>query len=329
MAVAAPEAPVLLVTTKVDVASDAVVKELRGRGTPFVRLNTEDYPYRTGSTIAFNSGSSEPHVKVRNYDGPFRSIWWRRVRSTEVPEDMHPDVHDYCAREAKDFLIGATLLSCSRKMSHPENVWRAEHKLYQLTEAKCCGLAIPDTVVTNVPDDIRDAYRAFSGKMIAKPVRSGYVPVDGDEKVIYTSVVPPGHLEDLADATLSPTIFQRLLPKKADIRVTVVGTQIFSVAIDSQTDPAASIDWRRTQDPDLPHDIINLPRELEGKILRLTKRLGLEFGALDFVLTPQGEFVFLEINPSGQWLWLDDKLDLGISGAIAAWLSTPSESDAL
>ena len=47
----------------------------------------------------------------------------------------------------------------------------------------------------------------------------------------------------------------------------------------------------------------------------------LQYGAIENVLTPDGQFVFLEINPNGQWLWLDDMLSLGITTAIAEWLT--------
>ena len=157
--------------------------------------------------------------------------------------------------------------------------------------------------------------------MIAKPVRSGYVDTGDEQFAVYTSQVLESHLDDLSGAQLSPTIFQPLIPKLVDVRATFVGEELFVAEIESQTDAAAMVDWRRTTNPLLPHRRASLPRAVEQASRRLMKRLGLVFGALDFVRTPDNEWIFLEVNPNGQWLWLDDMLELGITDAVADWLA--------
>ena len=205
-------------------------------------------------------------------------------------------------------------------MSHPASVWRAEFKPFQLCAAAEAGLPIPRTVITNDPGVVRSAFTKF-GQMIAKPVRSGYLTQAGKEFSIFTSQVLAEHLDELEDVRLSPAIYQELVPKLFDVRVTVVGRRLFAAAIDSQSDPEAIIDWRRTGNPKLPHHRIDLPSSLSVALLRLMDDLNLAFGAIDMIQRENGEFVFLEVNPSGQWLWLDDMLQFGISDAVAAWLS--------
>ena len=173
----------------------------------------------------------------------------------------------------------------------------------------------------NVPSSIRDFFRDCDQMMVAKPVRSGFMVQAGVEHAAYTTKIEAQQLDSLDDAANSPTIFQELLRKQYDVRVTVVGRQIFSAAIDSQTDPQAAIDWRRTSNPLLPHKRLELPTSLQAQILRFMDALSLQYGALDFVLTPDNRFIFLEINPNGQWLWLDDMLGLGIAAEIARWLA--------
>ncbi len=121
---------------------------------------------------------------------------------------------------------------------------------------------------------------------------------------------------------MSPAIYQELVPKRFDIRVTIVGKKIFAARIDSQSDPQAAVDWRHTANPQLPHQQVTLPADIEGRLLRLMDRLELNFAAIDLIETPDGEHVFLEVNPNGQWLWLDDMLKLGISQAVADWLGS-------
>lgn len=117
----------------------------------------------------------------------------------------------------------------------------------------------------------------------------------------------------------APVIYQPNVPKLFDVRVTIVGEEIFAAAIDSQVEPTARTDWRQTAH-DLKHERHSLPIEVERGCLRLMRELGLVFGALDFVLTPDGRYVFLEINPNGQWLWIEDKLGFPITRQVAAWL---------
>jgi hypothetical protein len=104
--------------------------------------------------------------------------------------------------------------------------------------------------------------------------------------------------------------------------VTIVGRELFSASIDSQSVPSAIVDWRQSETEDLPHSIHQLPQDIQAKCLAYMDALGLSFGALDLVLTPNNEYVFLEVNSSGQWVWIEDKLNLPISETIADWLWT-------
>lgn len=233
---------------------------------------------------------------------------------------MSPGVHEFCIRESRAALVGTLLAQSTRIMSPPANIWAAEHKIHQLTTAKAAGLDIPATVITNDPDEIRRAFSLFAGNMIIKPVRTGFVDCDGEQRAIYTSRVLESHMSQVESARLSPAIVQPLIDKRCDVRVTAVGTKLFVAEIDSQGDPAAAVDWRRTENPNLPHRRATLPEGVENSIRRLLNNLGLVFGALDLVRTPDDRYVFLEVNPNGQWVWMDDMLDLGISAAVAAWL---------
>lgn len=210
-------------------------------------------------------------------------------------------------------------------MSHPSAIWQAEYKPYQLRVAASLGLTIPRTVVTNDPAAIRSAFQRF-GDLIIKPTRTGHIIKDGAEYAVYTSRLLAEHLADLESARLSPSIYQALIPKKYDIRVTIVGDRCFAAAIDSPSDPAAQVDWRQTENPKLPHYPITLPDALVAMLRQLMQQLGLAFGAIDLVETPEGEYVFLEVNPSGQWLWIDEMLDLGITDAVADWLGREDQS---
>ena len=316
-------AHVLVISTAVDASTDEVATRLARRGVRYTRIDTESYPY--GATLTASVGGPSCAGLNVSWDSDalrdVTSVWYRRVRAPAIPLDMNAGVHDFCGRESRAALLGAILSLPQRVMSPPQNVWVAEHKLRQLSLAQSVGLRVPPTVVTNDASAIRAAFQEFGGQMIAKPVRSGYVDTGDEQFAVYTSQVLESHLDDLSGAQLSPTIFQPLIPKLVDVRATFVGEELFVAEIESQTDAAAMVDWRRTTNPLLPHRRASLPRAVEQASRRLMKRLGLVFGALDFVRTPDNEWIFLEVNPNGQWLWLDDMLELGITDAVADWLA--------
>jgi hypothetical protein len=312
---------VLVVSTLADVATDYVVKRLSHKGVALHRINTEQYPF--SSTLAFQPAAELSatwlNVNCEWLPEP-ASVWYRRLRVPTSPQGMDPGVYDFCLREARAALIGGLMTSVPRWMSHPTMVWQAEHKPFQIAMANRLGLRTPRTIVTNDPERVRDSFREFKS-MVVKPVRSGHLFNEGKEYSIFTSRLLEEHLIEIDRARWSPAIYQELVPKLFDVRVTVVGTRVFAALIDSQSDPAAEIDWRQTNNAQLPHYPAVLPDGLVAKILNLMQALQLSFGAIDLIQTPDGEFVFLEVNPAGQWLWLDDKLELGISDAVADWLT--------
>ena len=317
------DAFVLIVSTIADVATDDVVRQLSARSVPHRRLKTEDFPFSSSIALSYGGGAGAGLAIDGDLLPNPTAIWYRRLRSPAKPPAMEEGVYEFCLRENRATMLGGLLGLHARWMSHPAAVWQSENKPYQLALAQELGLRIPRTVITNDLGAIRSAASNF-GRMVVKPARTGHVVYDGAERAIFTSELLPEHLGDLAGAELSPAIYQELVPKLFDIRVTIVGGRLFAAAIDSQSDPAALVDWRHTNNPSLPHSRKSLPENLQRSLLQLMERLQLTFAAIDLVETPDGEFVFLEVNPNGQWLWLDDMLDLGISRSVAAWLAEPT-----
>jgi len=319
---------VLVISTKLDIATDSVVSVLSNRSVPVTRWNSEDFPFDQFLTTILSSetrelsGVAEPSGRPAVDFDSISRIWYRRIRVPERPETFSPGIYEFCMRESRAALVGTILGLRKRIMSPPANIWAAEHKIFQLATAKSVGLSVPETIVTNKPAAVRDAFARFSGNMISKAVRSGFAETDSGQLAIYTSQVLEEHLAAVEDARWSPAIYQPLISKKSDVRVTVVGERLFAAEIDSQSDAASIIDWRRTSNPDLPHRTAVLPGPVSEALRQLVSLLGLTFAAIDLIRTRDDEYIFLEVNPNGQWLWLDEILGLGISDAIADWLSS-------
>jgi hypothetical protein len=315
------EGNVLIVSTLADVATDEVVRRLTARGIPLIRLNTEDYPFSSTFSFGLETAIEARSITFDNRTIPIPSrVWYRRVRTPPKPEDMDDGVYTFCLQENRAAFLGAIMGLPGPWMSHPAAVWQAEFKPFQLAAAAAVGLRIPRTVITNDPLVIRKAFCELQ-EMVVKPARTGYIVHKGQEFAIFTSRVLEQHLQELDSARWSPAIYQALIPKRFDLRITIIGRKIFAAAIDSQSAPPAALDWRHTNNPQLPHRPFTLPESITSRLLRLMDSLRLAFGAIDMIQTPDGEYVFLEVNPSGQWLWLDDILQLGISDAVAGWLA--------
>lgn len=310
---------VLIVSTAVDVATDAVVSILSTRGITVLRVNTEDLPFDSSMSFDYQQ-SCATKMSFGGLSISPRAIWYRRLRTPEKPSAMDSGIYDFCLRENRAAFIGGLMTQQVRWMNHPVSVWQGEFKSYQLHVAQSVGLKIPPTIVSNDPVEVARACKNL-GDMIIKPARSGHFWKDGEEYSVFTSALTEEDLDSLDDARWAPSIYQQRVHKDVDVRATFVGGRIFAAAIHSQTDPAAAVDWRRTEDPDLPHSVIELPELICIQLRLLMARLDLVFGCIDLVRKPDGTYVFLEVNPSGQWLWLDDQLNLGISEAVADWLT--------
>ena len=195
-------------------------------------------------------------------------------------------------------------------------------KMLQLKLARQLGMNVPDTCFANN----KAAVREFSNNYDIVCLKS----IDNDniwfeeemqEHVLYTQAVKSKDLLALPDEAFSQTVtyLQNYIPKAYELRVTVVGTEVFPCRIDSQEMETGSgkIDWRQGLDKGLHHSKYHVPKAVSDFCTAFLKRLSLNFGCFDFIVTPENDYVFLECNPNGQWLWIEQETGLPISKCIA------------
>jgi hypothetical protein len=318
---------ILIITTSVDAASDAVIDSLVSQGaTNFFRLNTEDFPLNAMASFEVRRDRKRNSWNRSTSLDRLRRVWLRRHRLPDLPAEIPPAHKEYALRESLWFLRGlifelTEFLPHDAWMSHPLELSRAESKVFQLSVAANVGLRCPETLISNDPQEIRRFFELHAGDVIAKPVRMGYFDYGVEQRATYTTKITKSDLSDDAALTAAPVIYQQHIGKESDIRVTVVGEKLYAAAIDSQSVDSARVDWRRS-DVELNHQHHQLPQEVANGCRALMSKLGIRFGAIDFVLAPSGEYVFLEVNPNGQWLWLEDKLGFRVADDIACWLRT-------
>ena len=220
----------------------------------------------------------------------------------------------YVTTEWNAFLKALYAIIGDRWFSHPNAIFLAEDKSRQIRLAHEVGFNVPETVITNDLDAVKEIQQDF--KLVAKPMRQALIDDGNIASVIFTSSVGTLSEDDFASVSVCPAIFQRCITKDIDIRVTVVGRRVFSVAIHSQSTEETKTDWRRGSNPDLPHEVITLPEDVAEKCVRIVQSQDLRFGAIDLVRDRDGEIWFLECNPNGQWAWIENRTGLPIAEAI-------------
>ncbi|HTW68713.1 MAG TPA: hypothetical protein VME47_02390 [Acetobacteraceae bacterium] len=304
------QSAILLVTATSDLAADLLVVAARERCLPLLRFNQDEFPER--SQIEWHgSGETRFHVEGRSFaSGDISGAWFRRMPASRSHHD-HAAI--FVGREVAAFLGGIWESVNWFWMNRPSSVMRAEYKLLQLREAQRLGFAIPPTLAANSPEAARCMVGAYD--TVAKTLAGGRIMVGGADHAVFTSGI---RIEDITDdeVRVCPLMLQCRVPTSFDLRVTVVGDRTFPACIIVQDRTAQDVDWRRADPSRIRYENYNLPAELAARCVELVSRMHLSYGALDFVVTPAGEHVFLEINPSGQWGWIERALGLPIADSI-------------
>lgn len=308
---------ILLISNKQDYTTDFVVKRLREADADFYRLNTEEIGHTCLITIDFCK--QEYKLYDKRLDKSFNllgftSVYFRRPELPEIDEDdLTSEEQLFVKAEHHQFLEGLyKLLRNSYWISPIDAIRRSENKIYQLSLAQELGFLIPPCIITNESSDFQNFSQA--GECIVKPIMSGQIGWPEMHKVVFTSSLE--HIPDVDEINSCPTLLQERIEKQCDIRLTIVGRNTFAVAIDSQSNHETKTDWRKGENL-LPHRQIDLPASLIDKCFRMLSVLGLQYGAFDFILDTEGNYYFLEVNPNGQWAWIECQTEYNISGAIA------------
>lgn len=310
----------LVVTNKRDLTSDFVILELQRRGLQYIRLNTEDLAH--GELEWLPSSGGEWHLRFEDFSvekSQIKAAYYRRPGTPKAAKDLTALAQDYSVGEWQSALNALYWSLDGRWLNAPHMIAMAENKIRQLTLAREFGFRIPHTLISNSPKDIASFVNGEQ-RVIGKPLRNALINDGETERVMFTSRIRIDPGVDPLTLKACPIILQHEVPKRFDVRTTVVGDQTFTVTIDSQAQSETEVDWRRTSKADLAHTVHTLPEELSRLCIELTRRLGLRFSAIDFVLDTAGQYWFLEANPNGQWAWIETRTGHPIASALVSEL---------
>jgi glutathione synthase/RimK-type ligase-like ATP-grasp enzyme len=244
-----------------------------------------------------------------------RSIWYRHPSHFQLSEGMSRPERRHAAAEAR---VGIAGVLCSLDVlwvNYPSREADAL-KPRQLDVARRCGLRVPETVVTNTAAAVHTFAAEVGGPLAGKNLSAASLMESGQVQIAYTRRLESTDLTDLAGIEVTAHMFQRFVEDKAfEVRVTVVGQELFAAAIHAGSE-AARIDFRADYD-NLRYAIIEPPAQVRDGMLSFMRAFALVFGAFDFAVTHQGEWIMFECNPFGAYGWIEDELDLPITSALA------------
>ncbi len=303
---------ILIITHTADNFSiEKVTEYIEKNGCEVIRFDVDLYPLQNKLTTSFQDGEwvsilETPEAKHRLDD--IAAVWYRRAYNMGhgLKEEMDPKFFGAAMGEIRNTLFGFLESIDTYALGKPSVYRRLDSKEEQLKIADKIGLKIPESCITNNPEEARKFILKHQN-VIAKMQTGFAIYEDGVECVVFTNVVSEDNLEELDSLLYCPMQFQKKIEKKKELRVTVVGRDVYTFEIDSQQSEEAKIDWRK--------DGVNLikkwertelPADIEAKILELLDVYNVDYGAIDIIVSPEDEYYFIEINAAGEFFWLDN-----------------------
>ncbi|MFN0243307.1 MAG: MvdC/MvdD family ATP grasp protein [Planctomycetota bacterium] len=305
----------------------AVCAQLEARGEHAFRFDTDLYPSTT--RISFELDAHSTRIRFVSTGGEVdardvRAVWSRRARIGErLSPDLTPSMRRACIGESRAVLHGCLAQLDALHVDREAAVLRASHKPLQLRWAQETGFEVPRTLLTSDGAQARRFSREPMRTLVAKPLTHFRIDEDERARVVLTSRVERRDLDDDAALAVCPTMFQEEVAKALELRVIVIGDEVFAAAVDSHAHAHTAVDWRagarELADRWFAHE---LPLEVAARAIELVRRFELHYGAIDMILTPDGRYVFLELNPQGEFSWLEETGPrFPISRSIAALLA--------
>ena len=316
---------VLVITNDHDEHADAVIAELARRAVPVFRFHPEEFPEACSLSIEIRDGRIDGELRTARQRVAFHDIcaaWYRRSRRLFAPlpslNFQMGDLENFVKVQSSATLTALFASLETLWVGQPFKLRRADVKSLQLAEASKAGLLTPATLISNDPERAAAFVEALGDADCAiKPLIA--TRVDGEEgsRLPLTTTLPRGHALD--SVALAPTILQPYIAKAYELRCVVLGDKIFTAKLNSQDKEVTRKDWRAgiPVQGEAEHEVFDLPERVQAALHRLLRSFAINFASIDMIVTPEGEFVFLDLNPNGQWLWLEEQLGLPLVASMA------------
>ena len=295
----------LFLTNSTDATCDYLCKVADEKGVAYIRFDTD---FKNDEVkIRYNS-QKNVELNLKGYSlspEDVHCIWNRRPEKIcagnlgDTPFDEH--YRDEW-RHAIDGFFKQVVPA--KWVNHPCYNALAISKIEQLHRAKQHLLKIPDSVVTQSYVDFKRFHDEHSGNVITKPISHGYICDGNSVYNIYTNAVSIDKCS-FENFSTCPNFFQQEIAKISDIRINYIDGYIEATELVYSEDGRQRLDIRKNNMDGVSYRKIDLPNEIRNSLVLLIKSYRLRFAAIDMAITDKNEWVFFEINPNGQWAWMD------------------------
>jgi len=312
-----PAATILIIAPREDVHAQAMVAAAAKHGARAVIFDSAGLPSAERMGLRFGPDRTRLDFRTTAFDlsgDDVRSVWWRRPLGARIAEEVTDErVRRFCVSETEALFRGALDAAGLRVVNDPSAQGRAARKPLQLAVARSVGLTVPRTVMSNDPEQIRRLWEETAGQCVYKTFTAPAW------RAAETRRLTREVLADLATLRHAPIIAQEFFEGR-DVRVTVIGERIFAAAASTRL-PEGQVDGRLDRSATWhPHD---LPDETSRALVRLVRALRLDYGCIDLRRQDDGAYVFLEINPAGQFLFVEIDTGQPLVQTLLEWLLDP------
>ena len=306
---------ILIITIKDDLHALSVHRTLANRGYNKChvfecdRISAEHFVHWMATSeeqVGYLRTGSGTEIDV----GQIELIWWRRINANQdfdspVDDSQHLKLINNECRGALNGVLSACFKG--KWISDPQSTDRACDKVYQLAIARQLGFRIPETLISQSLDEVKLFCDRLNGRVIVKPV----VGVAGP--LLFTQFVGDPTRLDPKSYRICPAVYQEYIPGTRHIRLNCFGDESFAATIET-----SELDWRPNLN--VPIERWEVPKSLHQQVRAVLDRLGLAMGIIDLKQTPEGEFVWLEVNPQGQFLFLEPLAKIPLTEHFADYL---------
>jgi hypothetical protein len=286
-----------------------VVSELTRRGHEVEVFDPAVFPGRSEVTLESTHRGVRATLRWEEHDldlDRVESVWYRRPGDFVLSDRLLAEEEKWIRLECQHLFRAMWASTPGLWVSDPAAIRQSSLKVVQLGCAIDLGFEVPRFTVTNDVNRARRFIVACADGAVVKALAEPAIAYPNHLGFLYTHLITGHDLKLIDTVRFGPTFLQEYVPKRMDIRVTVIGSACFAVGIDSTQLRESRVDFRRAEVYDLPHRVLTLPQRVGTQCIDLVSRLGLMFGAIDLILAPDGRYLFLEINPNGQWYWLEE-----------------------
>lgn len=315
---------VLVLTRPDDATADLVIAELNERSVPVCRLDPGDFPENltVAARIGVGHASWQGALRGQHRDVSLcdiRSVYYRRPGAFRLHPDMTEQDARWAQAEAQAGVSGLLYSLPCLWVNHPNRNALATYPPVALAAAARSGLSVPRTLITNDPGQAREFVSALPGQVAAYKALGTAHPSDHDDRpqALWTTQVRPGEINE--SVRLTAHQFQEWVDKAYEVRLTAVAHSLFAAEIHAGSD-ASRIDFRTDYDS-LTYKPCDVPEHIAGGVHMLMYTFGLQYVALDFLVTPRGRWYLVDVNPNGQWGFIPD-LRAPITRALADLLES-------